>query len=126
MLAQTLITDPAGAPNALNFAPDVGGFRSASDLVEAFAAHWEGRPAWELDTNKYPHEASLLMLDATRARRTLGWRSLLSFEEAVSWTADWYRSFWNGDDVAAVTRRQIDMFAERLGADSASTLRGPA
>jgi CDP-glucose 4,6-dehydratase len=114
MLAQAMVTDPKSAPAALNFAPDASSFRSVSDLVEAFTIRWDGRPGWRLDTAEHPHEASQLTLDATRARSLLGWRPLLSFDEAVTWTADWYRAFWNGDDIGAVTRRQIDAFSERM------------
>jgi hypothetical protein len=39
---------------------------------------------------------------------------LLSFDDAVTWTADWYLAYWKGEDVGAVTRRQIDAFSERL------------
>ena len=114
MLAQAMATDPDSAPVALNFAPDAESFRSVSELVQAFTTRWGGRPGWRLDAGDHPHEASLLTLDATRARAILGWRPLLSFDDAVNWTADWYRSFWNGDDVGAVTRRQIELFSERL------------
>jgi CDP-glucose 4,6-dehydratase len=128
MLAQAMVTDPKSAPAALNFAPDASSFRSVSDLVEAFTIRWDGRPGWRLDTAEHPHEASQLTLDATRARSLLGWQPRLAFEEAVSWTADWYRAFWNGDDIGAVTRRQIDAFSERLHrpADERIALRGTA
>jgi CDP-glucose 4,6-dehydratase len=128
MLAQAMINDPSGAPTALNFAPDADSFRSVCDLVQAFTSRWGGRPGWRFDTDEHPHEASLLMLDATRARALLGWRPLLSFDDAVTWTADWYRAFWNGEDVGAVTRRQIDSFSERLDllASERLPLRGTA
>lgn len=128
MLAQAMVVDPMGAPSALNFAPDADSFRSVSELVQAFTTRWGGRPGWRFDTDEHPHEASLLTLDATRARSLLGWRPLLSFDEAVTWTADWYRAFWNGDDVGEVTCRQIDAFSERLGrlADDRLPLRGMA
>jgi CDP-glucose 4,6-dehydratase len=114
MLAQAMVAAPESTPAALNFGPDTQSFRSVSELVEAFTTRWGGRPGWRLDAGEHPHEASLLTLDATRARAILGWRPLLSFDEAVSWTADWYRAFWSGDDIGAVTRRQIDAFSERL------------
>jgi CDP-glucose 4,6-dehydratase len=128
MLAQAMVTDPKSAPAALNFAPDASSFRSVSDLVQAFTVRWDGRPGWRLDTAEHPHEASQLTLDATRARSLLGWRPLLSFDEAVTWTADWYQAFWNGDDIGAVTRRQIDAFSERLHrpASERIALRGSA
>jgi CDP-glucose 4,6-dehydratase len=114
MLAQALVTEPERAPAALNFAPDASSFRSVSDLVQAFTIRLDGRPGWRLDSAEHPHEASQLTLDAARARALLGWRPLLEFDEAVTWTADWYRAFWNGDDMGAVTRRQIEAFSERM------------
>ena len=99
MLAQAMVTEPR-VPAALNFGPDADCMRPVSELVEALAACWGGRPAWRLDSGEHPHEAALLALDATRARRLLGWRPLLSFDDAVRWTADWYRAFWNGEDEA--------------------------
>jgi CDP-glucose 4,6-dehydratase len=128
MLAQAMVADPQSAPAALNFAPEPDSFRSVSALVEAFTARWGGRPGWRLDVGDHPHEASLLTLDASRARAVLGWRPLLPFDDAVAWTADWYRAFRNGDDVGALTRRQIDEFSERLDhpAGERMPLRGTA
>ena len=115
MLAQAMVSDPTSAPAALNFAPDAESFRPVSELVEALSSCWGGRPGWRSDTGEHPHEATLLTLDATRARELLSWRPLLAFDDAVTWTADWYRAFWNGEDVGAVTHWQIDAFSERIG-----------
>jgi CDP-glucose 4,6-dehydratase len=115
MLAQAMVAAPGPGPAALNFGPEADCLRPVSELVEALAACWGGRPTWRADTREHPHEAALLALDATRARRLLGWRPLLSFNDSVRWTADWYRAFWNGDDIGAVTRRQIAVYCERLG-----------
>jgi CDP-glucose 4,6-dehydratase len=115
MLAQALVQRPTDAPTSLNFAPDPSSHRSVAELVDAFTAHWGGGPGWRRDCGEHAHEASLLTLDATCARETLGWRPLLSFAEAVAWTADWYSAFWRGDDVAAVTGRQIEAFSAALG-----------
>jgi CDP-glucose 4,6-dehydratase len=128
MLAQAMATDAVRPPAAVNFGPEAESFRSVAELVQAFTARWDGRPGWRLDADDHPHEASLLTLDATRARTILGWQPLLSFDEAVAWTADWYRSFWSGDDAGAVTRRQIALFSQRLDrqADDRLPMRGTA
>jgi CDP-glucose 4,6-dehydratase len=114
MLAQTMLTEPFTVPTALNFGPDAESMRPVSELVEALAACWGGRPTWCSDDGEHPYEAALLALDATRARHLLGWRPLLSFDDAVRWTADWYNAFWSGKDMGAVTYRQIALYRERL------------
>jgi CDP-glucose 4,6-dehydratase len=114
MLAQALIDNPADAPPAINFGPDADGVRPVRELVEALSRRWGGRPGWQPDPREHPHEAPLLTLDASRAQARLGWRPQLAFEDAVAWTADWYRAFWNGADAAEVTLRQIEAYAERL------------
>jgi CDP-glucose 4,6-dehydratase len=114
LLAQALVEESEDVPASLNFAPDASSSRSVAQLVEAFTQRWGGRPGWQHDPGEHPHEASLLTIDATRARRRLGWGPHLSFDEAVGWTADWYSAFWNGDDMAALTCRQIAAFSERI------------
>jgi CDP-glucose 4,6-dehydratase len=114
MLAQAMVTDPHRVPPTLNFGPDAQSFRSVSELVQAFTSRWGGRPGWRLDTGEHPHEAQFLTLDAALAHELLDWRPLLSFDEAVTWTADWYRALWNSEDIGGITRRQIGLFSERL------------
>jgi CDP-glucose 4,6-dehydratase len=114
MLAQAMLTEPSTVPAALNFGPDAESMRPVSELVEALAACWGGRPAWHPDSGEHPHEAALLALDATRARHLLGWRPLLSFHDGVRWTADWYKAFWSAENMGAVTCRQIALYCERL------------
>jgi CDP-glucose 4,6-dehydratase len=125
MLVQAMIEDAAGVPPALNFGPDADCVRSVRELVQGLSQRWGGRPGWRPDPGEHPHEAPLLTLDASRARARLGWRPQLAFDEAVAWTADWYRAWWNGDDVVAVTRRQIAAYAERLGQSQSGVLHRP-
>jgi CDP-glucose 4,6-dehydratase len=116
MLAQALIAEPARAPSALNFAPGDTSFRMVSELADAFAARWDGRPTWRREAGEHPHEEMLLTLDATHARNVLGWRPLLSFDDAVAWTADWYRAYWRHEDIGALTGRQIAAYGARIEA----------
>src|SRR5438093_7305580 len=81
MLAQAMVAEPSKVPAALNFGPGVHFLRPVSELVEALAACSGGRPPWRADIDEHPHEAALLALDATKARRLLGWRPVLSFAD---------------------------------------------
>jgi CDP-glucose 4,6-dehydratase len=53
------------------------------------------------------HEANLLRLDCSKIRQALGWRGRYTIRRAVDTTVDWYRAYARGDDMRAVTDRQI-------------------
>lgn len=42
-----------------------------------------------------PHEAKYLHLDSTKSFEFLGWSSRLSLTQALEWTVEWYRSFYD-------------------------------
>ncbi|MBI3506441.1 MAG: CDP-glucose 4,6-dehydratase [Proteobacteria bacterium] len=94
--------------DAFNFGPDARERRTVAELVDAFGAHFAGKPGWTLENAEIPPEAPYLTLSAERARVELGWQPKLGFVEAVGWTAKWYAAWRSGGDVAALTRRQID------------------
>ncbi len=55
-----------------------------------------------------PHEAGLLMLDSTKARRQLAWRPVWGLEETLRETVLWYRSFYEEGRVR--TEEQIERY----------------
>jgi CDP-glucose 4,6-dehydratase len=57
-----------------------------------------------------PHEAGLLTLDASRARRELAWAPRLGYARGVEWTVSWYRALARGADADATTKAQIDEY----------------
>ncbi len=100
-------------PPALNFGPAVEEVHTVSEVVDALARSWGGDAGWVRDGEPSPHEANLLMLDATLARHTLGWRPRLSFREAIRWTASWYRAHGDGADMREYSLHQIESYLAR-------------
>jgi CDP-glucose 4,6-dehydratase len=105
---------------AWNFGPDEQGTVTVRDVVEVLLTAW-GSGSWETPAGAgaQPHEARLLALDPSKARELLGWRPLYSVDRALSSTAAWYASRHAGEDVAELTRREIDAYvaeARRTGA----------
>ena len=116
-LAQALARAPARTPRSVNFGPDPASFRTAAEVVDAFGAHFGGRPGWRADGAPQPVEAATLCLSSTLARTALGWRPRLSFEAAVAWTAGWQRAIQAGEDATAVTCAQIDRYVRLAATD---------
>ncbi|MGZ5712608.1 MAG: CDP-glucose 4,6-dehydratase [Caldimonas sp.] len=90
LLGERLLADPQAAAEAWNFGPDASGQLSVAQVIVAFARCW---PAVRcaIDRTPQPHEASLLHLDAGKARERLGWRPVWDADTAIARTAGWYR-----------------------------------
>jgi CDP-glucose 4,6-dehydratase len=106
-LAQMLALSPERAPRAVNFGPDAASFCRVREVVEAFSARFEGRPGWERDASSHAPEAQALTLGSSRAARTLGWRPRLELQDALAWTADWYRAQAAKEDMVRFSEAQI-------------------
>ena len=93
-----------------NFGPDERDCRPVAWVVDRLARGWGVSEGWRLDEGPRVHEAQLLLLDAGKARRELGWRPRLDLEQALDWTVAWYQAYGRGDDLGALTRDQIERF----------------
>ena len=98
--------------DAYNFGPGPEGEHQVRDLLDRLGAAWNvpGSIGWRHDRSPQPKETKLLRLDTARARDDLGWQPILTFDEAVLWTAEWYRAFAERSAIAGFTREQADRY----------------
>lgn len=113
-LAETLATRPAGMPAALNFGPDPAQFASVAKVAETLGRAFDLALPWLPAGGPNPPEAQHLRLSSKLAAETLGWRPLLSFDETLAWTADWYRAHRDGADMRSVTEAQIAAYEDKI------------
>lgn len=82
---------------AFNIGPDHDANQTVKAVVEAVLSHWPGE--WTHDgPTEDVHEASLLKLDNSRIRASIGWRPTWRFTEAVEKTILWYRDAYEAGD----------------------------
>ena len=93
-----------------NFGPRAEESASVGHVADVLATAWGQEACWEQDARDHPHEASTLKLDSTKARLELGWAPRLSLEQALTLTTEWYQAYHRGDDLAALSMRQIGHF----------------
>ena len=98
---------PERAASGWNFGPALADCQPVSSVVDGLAAGWGDGVGWERDHHGQVHEAQLLLLDAAKARRELGWRPRYALADALDRTVAWYRAYRHGHNVAALTRDQI-------------------
>ena len=122
MLAARLCEDPSRFADGWNFGPDSQAIVPVADFADRIISQWgSGRCVIQEDPQGL-HEATLLALDCSKARQVLGWRPLLSLEETVAMTADWYRDFYRAPGCAPrLLERQIESYEQRIDAQQLAT-----
>lgn len=79
---------------SFNFGPNSDVVKSVRELVNLFLKYW-GEGDWKYIPEENKKEASLLKLSCDKALKRLCWKPLLSFEETIAWTAQWYKQYYS-------------------------------
>jgi CDP-glucose 4,6-dehydratase len=90
-LALKMLEEPKHCCGAWNFGPGASSEVAVSSIVKKIIKYWK-RGKWECASNPQDlHEAQILRLDVSKARKALGWQSVLSIDEAIEYTVRWYK-----------------------------------
>jgi CDP-glucose 4,6-dehydratase len=112
-LAEALL-DGSELPDdmAFNFGPHAEDAVPVAVIGDQLVSRWGTGAAWRQDASSHPYEARLLEVDSARARSHLGWAPRWRLGEALDRTVDWYKAFYAGSDMQAVTLEQIDEYLD--------------
>ena len=111
VLAEALHRDGRRYAGGWNFGPSDSDMLPVSRVVELLAAHWNVDEPWTLDPGSHPHEEAHLRLNSQLAHRDLGWRTRLTLEQALAWTARWYQGFASGLPARSLCDDQIARYS---------------
>lgn len=112
MLGRELSGKPISFGAPFNFGPQLTDAISVKQMVEIAIKEW-GSGNYEVKENtSQPHEAGLLKLDISKTINLLGWKPQMDAHEAVSWTLNWYKKYFEGADMAKYTKTQITAFLD--------------
>ncbi|MGX1305316.1 CDP-glucose 4,6-dehydratase [Amorphus suaedae] len=120
-LAEHLATAGDAFAEGWNFGPAAESEVPVRHIVDNLARKWGGTARWEQDGGEHPHEAAYLKLDCTKAAARLGWRPLLSLEDALDMTVSWYAACNTGADMRRFTIDQINDVLRQANAPAAPT-----
>ena len=101
---------PPPAPLAFNFGPSAEDAVPVRVIADQIVARWQDGAAWKHDTSVQPYEARLLEVDSAKARSVLGWTPRWRLRDALDRTVDWYKAYYEGHDMKALTLKQIDEY----------------
>ena len=108
-IAERLIASDRAMPDGWNFGPSDDDARPVGWILSRMIEIW-GEGAWMRSSGPQPHEAHLLRLDCSKARRDLGWRPVWGLEKALDRIVEWYRSVAAGADARAISQSQLDEY----------------
>jgi len=114
-LIEKMWVDHSSFNESWNFGPPSSDAKSVGWLLELIEKKFVQSLDWSTDeSTSNQHETGCLMLDSAKARDKLGWSPKLKIDEAISWTVEWYRSYFRKDDIRKFTLNQIREYAEIL------------
>lgn len=114
LLAKGLYEGRLELVGAWNFGPNDESFICVGDLVKS-AIKILGKGKMNIKRDKSKHEAGILKLDIAKSKNILGWRPILSFEESLKFTLNWYRNYYEKkEDPVKFTDNQIKYFFNQV------------
>lgn len=101
-LGQKLLEQAGEFQGAWNFGPAENEVLSVSDLLTRMKAKWKAVPNNDL------HETKILLLDSTKAHQQLKWQPVLSIDQQLAMTAEWYNAYHERKSV--LSRQQLEQY----------------
>lgn len=94
-----------------NVGPDDESCITTGELADLFCKYWGDGMKWMNRYDGGPYEAGFLKLDCTKLKETFAWQPRWNIEQAVEKSVEWYKAFYNHEDMREITKRQIgEMF----------------
>jgi CDP-glucose 4,6-dehydratase len=115
MLAERLFEEGGTYAEAWNFGPRGEAAVTVGEIATRVLSTWGSGELNIQPDAAHLHEARTLQLNCDKSSRLLGWKPHLSLEQAINWTVEWYRSFYQGSQLPrVVTEKQICQYMKAL------------
>ncbi len=111
LLAQRLCEDGHRYAEAWNFGPSDESAIPVAEFAKRTVAMW-GKGEIDIRADlEAQHEAKYLRLNCDKARNYLGWQPSLTIDQALEWSVDWYRLYYeNPASALPVIETQIQRY----------------
>ena len=96
---------------AFNFGPSYNKNYSTQEVLSYLSKNWPTKTKINYFKKTNFKESNLLKLNCLKAKKKLGWSSILTFKESLSMTVKWYSEFYyNKKKIEELTREQIEYY----------------
>jgi CDP-glucose 4,6-dehydratase len=111
LLAQKLYNEPVKYAESWNVGPELSSVSTVKVISEMVIKQFDRGALKDVSDPNQLHEASLLMLDITKANLKLGWRPRLNIDQTIELTVDWYKRYLS-ENVYNLCLEQIKKYLE--------------
>ena len=99
---------------AFNFGPNLENNYSVAQLLHKMKKYWTNVNYVIKKSEKF-YESKLLKLNCNKAKKYLGWKNHLSFEQNIQLTSEWYQNFYkNKKKIRSISINQIENYKKKL------------
>ncbi len=114
LLGQKLLESGRSYAEGYNFGPNEESVLTVADIAQRVVTIY-GKGEVVVSKKDDLHEAGLLMLNIDKAKKVLNWHPTLSADETIKNTINWYKRFYNNEDMLEFTIKQIKEFEKKYG-----------
>ena len=107
-------SDGSNYASAWNFGPHERNIKTVEWITKKLVSIYNSKSLIKHETEKKPHEANILKLDASKAMEMLNWHPILDVHEALEMISDWHNAFLKGVDMKSYTMSQINLFERKI------------
>lgn len=101
-LGYKLLKKDVSVAEGFNFGPDNHSNLQVGDIVKLSHQYWENiQIEFSKNTDEH-HEANLLMLDCSKANKTLKWKAVWGIDKTISKTINWYKEYYENNQVLSL------------------------
>ena len=106
LLGQKLLESGDKYATGYNFGPEYGTPVRVANVAQQVAEVW-GNGKVVVGSGDGLHEATLLQLDITKAKRELGFLPIWDAKHAIQETTKWYKAYYSKENMVKYTQKQL-------------------
>ena len=96
-----------------NFGPELRNCKNVEFITKLFLKRLKRKNLKiKTENNKKFHEAKFLSLNINKAKKELNWKPRLTLDKTVNYTVDWYKKYFDRENVEKFTNKQIQLFLD--------------
>lgn len=112
LLGAKLLEGDKKFADSWNFGPEYESCVSVDSILKKAKLFWPGLNIESCHNDKNPHEANILILDCSKAKRELNWFPVWNIESTVNETFKWYQNYYETGKL--ISSSQLEVFCKSL------------